>query len=129
MTTPRNAQEMGALLKPFSERHLSDNDRAAIKASLDAPERAAGHWDAMLAEAYALMKTGDPTSPAAQNMARRWAALREKILGADPSIKAKSAAIMDDAMADPAVAGKMALNREIFAFVRQAVEHLKSMPE
>jgi len=129
MTTPRNATEMGALLKPFSERHISESDRAAIKASLDAPAQAAGHWDAMIAEAYALMKTGDPTSPASQDMARRWAAIREQILSANPGIAAKGRAVMDDAMADPAVAGKMALNREIFAFVRQAVEHLKSQTD
>ena len=129
MTTPRDAKEMGALLKPYSERHISESDREAIKANLGAPALAAGHWDAMIAEAYALMKTGDPTSPASQDMAGRWAAVREQILSANPSIAAKGRAVMDDAMADPAVAGKLALNREIFAFVAQAVEHLKSLPK
>lgn len=126
MTKPRDAKEMAALVKPFTDRHIDESDRAAIKASLDKPAQEAGHWDAMIAEAYALMKTGDPTSPAAQDVARRWSAIREKILAADPGIKAKGTAVWDEAMADPAVAAKMALNREIFAFVRQAIEHLKS---
>ena len=60
---------------------------------------------------------------------RRWAAMREKIIAAGPTIKAKSRAVWEEAMADPAVAGKMALNQEIFAFVRQAVEHLGSLPK
>jgi hypothetical protein len=62
-------------------------------------------------------------------MARRWAAVREQILSADPTIAVKGRAVWDEAMADPAVAAKMALNREIFAFVRQAVEHWKSLPK
>lgn len=129
MTTPRDAREMEALLNPFAERHINEGDRAAIKASLDKPALDPRHWDAMIAEAYALMKTGDPTSPASQDMARRWAAIQEKILGADPAIKAKSAAVWDEAMADPATAAKMAVNKEIFAFVRQAVDHLKTLPK
>lgn len=126
MTTPRDVREMEALLNPFVERHLNQSDRAAIKASLDKPALDPKHWDSMIAEAYALMKTGDPTSPAAQDMARRWSSVREKTLAADPTIKAKGTAVWDDAMADPAVAAKMALNKEIFAFVNQAIDHLKA---
>jgi MerR family transcriptional regulator, thiopeptide resistance regulator len=126
MTTPLDSGEMGALLKPFTERHLSESDRAAVKAKIPDQDQAALNWYAMLAEAYALMKTGDPTSPEAQDMARRWSAINEQITADDPTIKAKARAVWDDAMKDPAVAAKMALNREIFAFVRQAVEHFRA---
>jgi len=127
MTTPRDSMEMGALLKPFAERHLTESDRAAMKAKVPDRDQAIRSWDALLAEAYALMKTGDPISPESQEMARRWSAINEQFTADNPTIKAKGRAVWDDAMKDPAVAGKMALNREIFAFVRQAIEHLKTL--
>ncbi len=68
----------------------------------------------------------DPGSPAAQDLARRWAAWNEQLGGNDPDLRAKGRAMWDDAMADPAVAEKLALNREIFRFVNRAIEHLKA---
>lgn len=128
MTMPRDSKQMGALFKPFAERHISESDRVAIRAKLVEGGRfVVGDMDALIAEAYALMKTGDPASPASQDLARRWAAMREQIMAADPTINAKGRAVWDDAMQDPAIAAKMALNREIFAFVRQAIEHLKPL--
>ncbi len=127
MTTPRNAKEMNALIKPFADRHISESDKAAIRARLGDKDQVARDWDAIITEAYALMKTGDPTSPASQDLAHRWSAMAEKITATDPTIKVKGRAVWDDAMKDPAVAGKMALNREIFAFVDQAVMHWKTL--
>jgi DNA-binding transcriptional MerR regulator len=127
MTTPRNAKEMNALFKPFADRHISESDKAAIRAKLGDKDEVARGWDALVAEAYALMKTGDPASSASQELARRWSAMAEKITAADPDIKVKGRAVWDDAMKDPAVASKMALNREIFAFVNQAVAHWKTL--
>ena len=129
MTAPRNAKEMNALIKPFADRHISESDRAAIKAQVGDRDQAIRDMDALIAEAYALMKTGDPTSPASQDLARRWSAMDKQFTPADPTIKAKGRAVWDDAMKDPATAAKMALNREIFAFVNQAIEHLKTVPK
>jgi hypothetical protein len=67
----------------------------------------------LIAEALALMKAGDPTSPAAQELARRWSALAEQFKTDDPASTARSKAIWNDAMKDPVTAGKLALNREI----------------
>ena len=127
MTAPRNAKEMNALIKPFADRHISESDKASIRAKLGDKDQVARDWDALIAEAYALMKTGDPTSSASQDMARRWSAMGELITAGDPTIQVKGRAVWDDAMKDPATAAKMALNREIFAFVKQAIEHWKTM--
>ena len=129
MTTPRDIKQIGALLKPFADRHISESDKAAMKAKLVDREQVVGNCDALIAEAYALMKTGDPASPASQDLARRWAALGEQITAADPTLSAKGRAVWDDAMKDPAIAAKMALNREIFAFVNQAIEHWKTQTD
>jgi len=59
-------------------------------------------------------------------MARRWTAMVKKFTTGNPDITAKSQAVWDDAMEDPAVADKMASNRKIFAFVNQAIAHLKA---
>ena len=126
MTTPQDAKQINALLKPFADRHISESDKAAIRAKLGDKEQVARDWNALITEAYALMKTGDPTSSASQDLARRWSAMAEQISAAAPTIKAKGRAVWDDAMKDPAVVSKMALNREIFAFVNQAVEYLKA---
>jgi len=52
--------------------------------------------------------------------------MNEKITADNPAVRTQGRAIWDDAMKDPAIASQMALNREIFAFVRQAIEHWKA---
>jgi DNA-binding transcriptional MerR regulator len=126
MTTPCDTKQMAVLFKPFAERRLSESERAAMRAKVGDRDQVMQNLDAMITEAYALMKTGDPASPAPQDLARRWTARTEPFTADDPGFKAKAHALWNDAMEDPAIAGKMALNREIFAFVNQAIEHLKA---
>jgi len=74
----------------------------------------------------AVMEIGDPTSPTAQDLARRWAAFNKQLGGEAPDIRAKGRAVWDDAMNDPLVAAKLALNREIFRFMNRAIDHQKA---
>src|SRR5690348_9043616 len=127
MATPADAKQMNLLLKPFADRHLSEADRAAIKTKVVDRDQTARDFNGLIAEALPLMKAGDPTSPASQDLARRWNAFAEQIEPDDPAIKAKAKTTWNDAMNDPATAGKLALNREIFAFVNQAIAHWKMM--
>ncbi|HEY4076072.1 MAG TPA: MerR family transcriptional regulator [Rhizomicrobium sp.] len=122
--TRLNAKEMNHLLTPFAGVHISAAEKETLRKRID-PDKAAQTMNGLIAEAQSLMEAGDHTSPAAQDIARRWGAFDEQIAGGDPDIRAKARAVWDDAMADPAVAEKMALNREIFRFVIRAVEHLK----
>jgi DNA-binding transcriptional MerR regulator len=127
MTVPPDAQQMGLLLKPFAERHLGEGDKAAMRAKITDRDQTVRDVNGLMTEALALMKAGDPTSPASQDLARRWIALDEQIKPDDPAVRIKAKAMWNDAMNDPATAEKLALNREIFAFVEQAIAHWKTL--
>jgi MerR family transcriptional regulator, thiopeptide resistance regulator len=126
MTIPPDVEKIGSLLKPFADRHLSEDDRAAMKAKVADRDQMIRDWNGLIAEAQALMDT-DPTSPASQDLARRWAAMGQQFTDTDPGFKTKAKAAWNDAMEDPEVAAKMALNRKIFAFVEQAIAHMKAL--
>ena len=76
-------------------------------------------------EANALMASGDATSAAAMDLARRFQALEEQ-LTSGPSLvttlKPKFKAMMDDARSDPEVSQKL----ELFGFIQKAVANLKA---
>lgn len=125
-----DAREMGQALKPFANKHLSEAERAAFKAKIPFDrDQVIQVIDNLTAEAQALMDAGDPTSPAAQDLARRWSAWSDQLIGDNADVRAnlraKERAIWNDAMGDPAVAEKLAVNQEIFRFVRQAIEHMR----
>lgn len=126
--TRLNAKEMNQVLTPFADRHLTTAEKDAIKAKVPDRDQLAQTWNGLIAESQALMEAGDHTSPAAQDLARRWRAMEKQFDdNVQPGIRAKVRAAWDDAMADPPAAAKLALNRQIFAFVQHAVEHLKSL--
>ncbi len=66
------------------------------------------------------MAKGDPTSPAALDLARRWKAQVEQFTRGDPGVAARVQAVWQDAMADPKAAPALPLNPEIFAFIGKA---------
>ena len=131
MTRIVGAKEMNQLFIPFRDRHFSPEEKETLKQNFDRRQfdrdQLKQALDGLIAESEALMQVGDPTSPGAQDLARRWSAMAEQITAADPTISAKARAVWKDAMEDPAVADRMALNRKIFAFVDQAIAHLKTL--
>jgi MerR family transcriptional regulator, thiopeptide resistance regulator len=129
MTRPLDAKEMGQLLKPFAERHFGPEEKQALRQNLGNPDQAKHALEGWIAEGEALMRLGDPTSPAAQELARRVDAFSKQVTAGDPTIGSRGRALWNEAMDDPVVAEKMALNRKIFAFINQAVAHLKTMTE
>ncbi|HEX4176922.1 MAG TPA: MerR family transcriptional regulator [Rhizomicrobium sp.] len=126
MTRIVGAKEMNQLLTPFADRHFSPEEREALKQKVGDRDQVKRTVEELVAEGEAVMQAGDPTSPAAQDLARRFAAMAEQFIGGDPAIKAKTQAAWNDAMQDPAVTGRMALNLKIFAFLDQAITHLKA---
>jgi DNA-binding transcriptional MerR regulator len=126
MTIAPDVKEMGLLLKPFAERHLSEGERAAMKAKVTDRDQTIRDWNGLIAQARALMEADDPASPAAQDLARRWTEMNKRVGGDDPDIRAKARAMWNEAMEDPSVAERLALNRDVFAFVNRAIEHLKA---
>jgi DNA-binding transcriptional MerR regulator len=124
MTKP-NVKELSNMLTPFAARHISAEDKAALKAKLTNREQIARDWDLLMAEWQTLMQTGDPVSPAAQDMARRWSIFTSQLPIRDAEIQSKEKAIINDAMQDPATAEKLARYQEIAAFAKQAMAHWK----
>jgi hypothetical protein len=80
----------------------------------------------LLEEAKALMTSGDATTAAALDFAKRFRATGRQLNSSAPSpltdLKPKLKAMMDDARNDPTVSHKMAL----FAFVEKALANLKA---
>lgn len=121
MTEERD-RAMEAALRPHVEKHFSAEDRARL--SDDAPnfdqEQVSREWDTLIAEARDLSAAGDPTTPAAQDLARRWFAQVERFTGGDPAVFAKLGAVWGDAMADPAAALDLPMTPELMRFVGAA---------
>ena len=80
----------------------------------------------LLEEAKALMTSGDATTAAALDFARRFRATGRHLKISAPSpltaLRPKLKAMMDDARSDPAVSQKM----EVIAFVEKALANLKA---
>ena len=123
MTKP-NVKEFSKMLKPFADKHISPEEKETFRAGLDR-EQVARDWEGMMAEWQTLVQTGDPTSPAAQDVARRWSAFIAQF-AANAEMKSKEQAVMKDTMSDPATAEKLALYRQIGAFAERAIAHLKA---
>lgn len=121
MTKERD-EALAAAMRPHVERNFSDADRARLAET--APpfdqEEVAREWDALIAEATALMEQGDPTTPAARDLARRWFAQVERFTGGDPATFAKLGAAWSDAMADPVAAPNLPMTPELMRFVGAA---------
>jgi DNA-binding transcriptional MerR regulator len=125
--TKLSQEDLGALLEPHVRSHFN---QAEIDETAGRPfdqERIGAQWDSLIAEARDLMAKGDPTSPAALDLARRWKAQVEQFTRGDPAVAARVQAVWTDAMADPKTAPDLPLNPEIFAFMGKAQAKLAEL--
>ena len=80
----------------------------------------------LMAEARALMTSGDATTAAAMDFARRFRATTEHLKSTEPlqltALRPKLKVTMDEARSDPDVSQKL----EVFAFVEKALANLKA---
>ena len=124
MTTKPSDEEMKAIFDPLVAKHFSPKEIAETAKQMEAPSfdraKAQKEWDDLIAEAKALMAEGDPTSPQAIDLARRWKAQISIVSGGDPDRERRMGEIWREAMADPKAAPKLPLNPEIFAFIGKA---------
>jgi MerR family transcriptional regulator, thiopeptide resistance regulator len=127
MSTKPTQAEMKKIFDPHVQKHFSEAEiEETAKRDFD-QEKVSRDWDALIAEAKRLMAVGDPTSPAALDLARRWKAQVETFTRGDPSVSQRVMAVWNDAMADPKAAPKLPLNPEIFAFMGNAQIKLKEI--
>ncbi|HEY2483257.1 MAG TPA: MerR family transcriptional regulator [Caulobacteraceae bacterium] len=124
MTLKSGQKELGQLLEPHVRAHFSPDEIDETAHRPFDQDKIGADWDALIAEAKTLMAKGDPTSPAALNLARRWKAQVEQFTQGDPEMWKRVQGVWTDAMADPAAAPQLPLDPEIFAFVGKAMAGL-----
>jgi DNA-binding transcriptional MerR regulator len=126
MSTKPTQAEMKTLFDPHVAKHFSQAEiEETAKRDFDR-ENAASEWEALTAEAKRLMAIGDPASPAALDLARRWKAQVERFTHGNPDVASRVMAVWKDAMADPAAAPKLPLTPEVFVFMGKAQAALKN---
>ncbi len=125
MTTKATDDEMKAIFEPISAKYFTAEERAALSQRKYDQADVSQRWETLIAELKALMTKGDPGSPEALDLARRWKGLVEEFTGGDQAVAGKVRAIWQDAMADPKAAPKLPLSPEMFAFVGKALAKLE----
>jgi DNA-binding transcriptional MerR regulator len=124
MSGKATAEEMKAIFDPITAKYFTPEETKALtnrKLAFDGAQA----WEAVIEDAKRAMAEGDPASPEALAVARRWRGLVNQFTGGDPAIAAKVKAVWSDAMADPKTAPRLPLNPEIFAFMAKAQQKLK----
>jgi len=123
MTGKATLEDMRDVLEPITQRHYTAADRAALAARPYDQAEIGRQWMVLIEEAKVLMAAGDPASPAAQDLGRRWKALFEQFTGGDKAIESKVNAVWRDAFADPVAAARLPVSAEMFAFMDAADAH------
>lgn len=124
MTGKANDEEMKAIFDPLAQKHFTPEENAMLRQRSFDQAETSRNWESLIAEAKALMAKGDPYSPAAQDLARRWQVQVRLFTQGDAEVDRKVLGMWKDAMANPATAPKLPLNPEIFAFVQKAASKL-----
>ena len=133
MTKQSTAEELKEILTPFRQKHLTPQEEASLTETKEwasgQPDDVKNSMQAMkqlLEEAKALMTSGDATTAATMDFARRFRATGKHLKSSAPSsltaLRPKLKSMMDDARSDPAVSQKM----EVIAFVETALANLKA---
>ena len=127
------AEELKEILTPFKQKHLTPQEEASLEeagvkewASNDVVRKSMRQ---LMEEAKVLMASGDATTAAAMDFARRFRATTEHLKSREPpqltALRPKLKAMMADAGSDPDVSQKL----EAFAFVEKALANLKAQED
>lgn len=120
MTSKEKHDELKTIFDPIAEKHFSAEERNTLGQRAYDQQEASRAWDGLMTEAKALMAKGDPGSPAAMDLARRWMALVGQFTGGDSKLAAKAKNVWIEAMADPETAPRLPLTPAVFEFVGEA---------
>lgn len=113
--------DLAAVYEAIATRHFSSADQAILKANdyegMDKPD--AG-WTLLAQDADRLMKLGDPGSPEAMDLARRWMSKVFEATGADPALTSKMKTVAREMHDHPGFAAASNSSTEMMDFVSQA---------
>ncbi len=121
------------IIEPIAQRHYTPEEyelilqkKMAFKERVDFESGAFTQaWDALIAEAKALMAKGEPTSLESMDLAHRWNAFAAQAMPdvlTDPALRAKTHAVWKEALANPQSAARMPVSADLLAFVRAAAD-------
>jgi DNA-binding transcriptional MerR regulator len=127
-SAPADAPNWAQHFEPLFRKHLAPEalDRLLLRReAIRADDDVGGAWERLVAEARSLLGS-DPSAPAALDLARRWRAAQTPFTGDDPALAAGVQAAWREALADPALAGRLPIDAEVYDFVRAAALVLKA---
>ena len=128
MTAKPDPEELKTLYSAFAEKHFTVDERAQLATRMKHDQETTARWDELIAEAKTVMAAGDPASPAAQDLARRWRAQVLQFTGGNPVLAGKVRAFWNDALTDQKMAAAAApLTPEMMAFIGKAMAALPAM--
>ena len=125
MTTQPTVKELNEVMNPFKQKHLTPGDSASLREWGHDHQDLINTGNDLMEEAAALMATGDATSAAALDFARRLLALSKQMTSTPsplPDLAPKILAAIGDARSDPEASQKM----EVLSFLKEAVLNLKA---
>jgi len=126
MTKPIDEDEMKAVFNPLIRKHFDAESLAAVRARPYDQTAITRAWDAVIADAKIAMAKGDPATPEAMDVARRWRDLVGQFTGGGPRVAERTAGVWRDAFADPDAAARLPFGPELMDFVRRAGEALQA---
>jgi DNA-binding transcriptional MerR regulator len=122
MSDPKEA-EMKAIFEPLIAKHYDADSLETLSQRPPFDQAAISRaWADLHADANAAMAKGDPTTPEAMDVARRWDDLVGQFTGGDSKIAASLANVWKDALSDPSTAPKLNHSPGLMEFVQKARE-------
>lgn len=116
-------------VRPVYERHFTPDEQDIIRGRRNDfdQDEVIREWNALIAEGRALLAKGDPGSPQAMDLARRWMIQVRKFTGDDPAMIAKSARANMEVLSNPGSAGKMPFDLPLMQFVGDAYRRAQAV--
>jgi len=114
--------------RALAEKHYTPEQLAALQArrfTAEDQERVSRAWGELFAQAERL-KAGDPGSPEALDLARRWRALVAEFTQGDPGLMKAAAGFNSELMSRTDLAQPLPSNKDVWAFAMAALERLKA---
>jgi DNA-binding transcriptional MerR regulator len=125
MTTRPTPEELNEVMTPFNQKHLTPGEDARLQEWYSGHQELLNNGKALMEEVGALMASGDATSAAAMDFARRFQALTKQLTSSPSPVTAlqpKIKAALDDARSNPEASQKI----EVFGFIEKAIANLKA---
>lgn len=113
-------------LVPHQHKYFTPEELEALASGEDFDQEAdIAVWEGLIAELKALAASGDPASPAAHDLARRWLAHTQTFTKGDRILETKLRNMVKGAFADPVTAPQMPYSKDELVFLGRIFEGFK----